>query len=104
MRLHERNLVEAGLVKRIHKTDTLGGRPEAFSGEKISFRASLIPESGSLEAGRRGLQSGAKIRLLAAADLDARVGDGVFVGDAFYIVLSVNRWYAHWELICGARP
>lgn len=103
MRLRERELVQACLVKRIRKPDALGGCPEAFSEERIPFRASLLPENGELQTLQRGLHSGKKIRLLSPSDLDAQAGDGVYVGEDFYIVQSVQRWLAHRELICGAR-
>ena len=103
MRLKERELTQAFLVKRVHENASLGSCPEAFSPEKIPFRASLLPEDGELRVNQYGLKSGAKIRLLAANDLAVKVGDGVYAADGFYIVQTVNRWSAHQEIICGAR-
>ena len=95
-------MIRAQLAKRIARTGALSGRPQAFSEEKISFRASLLPESGSLQAKEYGLKSGKRIRLLADSGLDAKAGDGVYIGDDFFIVQSVMRWTAHIELLCGA--
>ena len=103
MRLKERELTEACLRRRIAKTGALGSRPEAFSDEKVFFRASLLPDGGEMETAVRGLKSGAKIRLLAGKDLDVKAGDGVEMGDVFYIVQSVQKWLAHQEIICEAR-
>ena len=103
MRLRERELVRADLVKRINPSGSLGGRPEAFSGEKISFRASRLDEGGELKAERFGLQTGAKIRLLTGCGLSVKPGDGVYLGEDFYTVLAVKKWTAHQELVCGEK-
>ena len=103
MRLKERELIDVQLAKRIAKAGALGSRPEAFSEEKIPFRASLLPESGNLQSTQAGLKSGAKIRLLTGDDLAVKPGDGVWAKGDFYIVETVNRWSAHQEILCGAR-
>ena len=103
MRLKERALTEAHLVRRISKSGSLGSRPEAFSEEKIPFRASVLPEGGEMQAKERGLHSGAKIRLLTGDDLGVTPGDGVYVDGDFYVVRAVNKWTAHVEILCGAR-
>lgn len=103
MRLKERELTEACLRRRVAKSGALGSRPEAFSDEKVFFRASLLPDGGEMKTAVRGLKSGAQIRLLAGKDLAVKPGDGVQIGDAFYIVQSVQKWIAHQEIICGAK-
>ena len=103
MRLKERELIQALLARRIEKTGALGSCPEAFSQEKIPFRASLLPDGGGMQVRQSGLASGAKIRLLTGDDLSVRPGDGVHVGGEFYIVRTVNKWSAHRELLCEAR-
>ena len=92
MRLKERGLTEAYLVRRIAESGALGSRPEAFSEEKIPFRASILPDGGEMQAKERGLYSGAKIRLLTGDNLCVRPGDGIYVGEDFYIVQAVNKW------------
>ena len=103
MRLRERELITAELAKRTDVPGPMGGRPEVFSEEKTAFRASLLFEDGGLETTPRGLVSGEKIRLLAPAGLDVQAGDGVYVEGRLYAVLSVKKWTAHRELVCGAR-
>ena len=103
MRLKERELIEARLVKRVRREGALGSVPEAFSDAGIPFRASRLGEGGAMESTQRGLKSGEKIRLLTGCGLDVRAGDGVYAGDGFYIVQSVQRWIAHQEMICEAR-
>lgn len=103
MRLKERELIHADLVKRIARTGALGSCPEAFSEERIPFRASRLDESGNLEASRRGLMSGRKVRLLTGCKLQVSPGDGVYLDGDFYTVLAVKKWTAHIELVCGAK-
>jgi len=103
MRLCERRLIAASLEPRMEVVGPLGSRPEAFSGEKLPFRAALLDEDGGVVTGQRGLKSGGRIRLLAPADLVCRVGDGVWVDDDFYVIHSISRWTAHRELVCEAR-
>ena len=103
MRLRERELTEAHLVRRISEPGPLGSRPEAFSRERTPFRASVLPESGRMQAETCGLSSGKRLRLLTDMGLDAKAGDGVWLDGAFYVILSVGRWTAHQELECEAR-
>ena len=103
MRLREREQREAYLVRRMEKTGSLGSRPEAFSQEKFPFRAGVQPLGGDMKLGPSGLRSGEKLRLIAAEDLGAKVGDGVWLGDDFYVILGLRRWTAHIELECGAK-
>ena len=103
MRLRERELAEAHLVRRIREPGVLGSRPEAFSRERMPFRASVLPESGQMQAEAYGLSSGKRLRLLTDAGLEAKACDGVWLQDAFYVILSVRRWTAHQELECEAR-
>jgi len=103
MRLKERELIQAFLVKRVAPSGELGSRPESFSQERMPFRASLLPEGGEMQARQSGLKSGAKIRLLTGDDLPVRPGDGVYAGEDFYIARTVNRWSAHLEILCEAR-
>lgn len=103
MRLKEREQISAYLTKRIAKSGSLGSRPEAFSEEKIPFRASVLPEGGEMQVKERGLHSGAKIRLLTGDKLGVTPGDGVYVDGDFYVVQAVNKWTAHVEILCGAR-
>lgn len=102
MRLKEREMVHAQLVKRVKAAGGMGSRPEAFSDERTPFRASLIEQGGEMETAQHGLNTAKKIRLLACG-VDAKAGDGVYMGDDFYIVLAVERWTAHVELVCEAR-
>lgn len=103
MRLKERELIQAYLVKRADRIGALGSRPETFSQERIPFRASLLPEGGDMQVRQSGLKSGTKIRLLTGDDLPVKPGDGVYAGEDFYIARMVNRWSAHLEILCEAR-
>lgn len=103
MRLKEREQIGAYLIRRMAKSGSLGSRPEAFSEEKIPFRASVLPEGGQMQVRQNGLHTGANIRLLTGDDLCVTPGDGVIVGEDFYIVQTVNKWTAHIEILCGAR-
>ena len=94
---------QAFLVKRVEKTGSFGSRPEAFSNERISFRASILPDGGEIGRDERGMLPGKKLRLLAARDLNAAAGDGVYVDGEFFIIRSARKWTAHLELDCGAR-
>lgn len=100
MRLCERTLAQAWLAKRIREEGELGGVAERFSDEKIPMRASLLPEEGTLAARERGAVRGEKLRLLVSSGIDAAAGDGVWVEDGLWRILSVQRWTAHAELVC----
>ena len=103
MRLHERTLQTVRIAPRLHATGTLGGTSEAFSTVLTDARASVLPEDGGLQQKERGLVNRAALRLLVPVDTTVSVGDGVYVGEALYVVRDVQRWTAHLELRCEAR-
>jgi len=102
MRLCERTLIQAELAPRMDARGELGGLAERFSEERIAFRASRLPEGGGLDAGKRGAAARDEVRLLAAADVPAKAGDGVWMDGKMHRILCVQRWTAHVELICEA--
>ena len=103
MRLHERTLQTVRIAPRLHTTGALGGTSEAFSDVLTDVRASVLAEDGGLRQKERGLIDRAALRLLAPVDTAVSVGDGVYVGEALYVVRDVQRWTAHLELRCEAR-
>ena len=103
MRLMERTLKEIAIARRVESKGYLGGRAEAFSGERTLVRGSVLPENGELQVGEAGLSSGKKIRLLVPADTAVQEGDAAYVDEGMFIVKSVSPWTAHLELTCAAR-
>ena len=100
MRLAERTRLRVELTTRNCAAGALGGRAEGFSGERTAVWASVLPESGRLEALQRGAAGRDRLRLLVPADARVACGDGAFVRDRMYRVTSVQRWTAHLELEC----
>ncbi|MBQ8508248.1 MAG: hypothetical protein IJ466_12570 [Clostridia bacterium] len=103
MRLIERTLREISIAPRMERIGSLGGRAEGFSEEMTTVRGAVLPESGALSTGEKGLHSGAAIRLLVPADAQVKIGDGAWVEGSMYIVSAVRRWTGHLELECEAR-
>lgn len=102
MRFAERTLIRVQIAKRKRKIGELGGLSEAFSSEKTPTRASILPMDGALETMEAGARHPERIRILIAANAEAAAGDGVQIGDRMYRIIDVQRWAAHWELICEA--
>ena len=102
MRLAERTLLAVRLAPRAPRRGALGGMAEGFSDETVQLRASRIPESSTLEVAERGIKFREKLRLLVPGDVRATAGDGVWVEEKLYRIVSVLRWSAHLELICEA--
>lgn len=102
MRLCERGLLWAQIAPRIRQVDDLGGVSERFSEERIPVRVSVLPEGGEIAVDERGASARERLRLLAAADVQAQAGDGVWVQEKLWRICSVERWSAHRELVCEA--
>lgn len=102
MRLAERTLLAVRLAPRAPRQGALGGMAEGFSDETVRLRASRIPESSALETTERGMKSKEKLRLLVPGDARASAGDGVWVEEKLYRIVTVLRWSAHLELVCEA--
>lgn len=102
MRLKERTLTDVQLARRVCVPGALGGMAEAFSGETLSLRASVLPDGGELAVDEKGASDGARLRLLLPADARAACGDGVWVNGALWRIIAVRRWTAHVEWICEA--
>lgn len=102
MRFAERTLTLVQIAPRKRKTGALGGLSEAFSSEKTPIRASILPMDGALETLEAGARHPERLRILIAANAKAAAGDGVQIGDRMYRIIDVQRWAAHWELLCEA--
>lgn len=100
MRLAERTRMRVELAPRACVAGALGGRAERFSEERTAVWAAVLPEAGALEGQERGAVSRERLRLLVPADAKAACGDGAWVQDRPYRIVSVQRWTAHLELIC----
>lgn len=102
MRLAECMRVEVRLAPRILKEGELGSVTEQFSQETTLLRASKIEQGGELNAEARGMIYPARLRLLVYKGVQALPGDGVWVEESLYRILSIERWSAHEEWLCEA--
>lgn len=102
MRLMECMRLQVQLAPRIIKEGTLGSATEQFSEETILLRASRIPAGGDLSTEARGAVYPERLRLLLPIGVQANVGDGVWVEEKLYRILSLERWSAHEEWLCEA--
>ena len=102
MRLLEQTLVEVRLAPRVVRRDQLGGTAEAFSAQTVKLRAGRLPAGGEAEMRPQGAAYPRRMRLLVPGDTDAAAGDGIWMEESLWRILSVERWTAHVELICEA--
>lgn len=102
MRLKESTLTTVQIAPRMDKTGELGGLAEGFADERISLRATVLPDGGGLSVQERGAVNREKIRLLVPGDARVHSGDGVCIAGVMWRVAAVQRWSAHIELECEA--
>ena len=100
MRLKERQLLEVEIAPRACVKGALGSVTEGF-GEKVSVRASVLPQSGACSVQEGGLKSGKGLKIIIPKDIPVSEGDGVWLGGEMYTVSSVHAWRAHAELDCA---
>ena len=103
MRLKERQLVTVEIAPRVCVKGPLGSVTEAF-GEKVSVRASVLPENRAYAQSDAGIRSGEAVKIIIPKDVTVSAGDGVFMDGAIYVVSSVQKWRAHIELECAKKP
>lgn len=97
MRLLERTLKRIEIAPRCVETDALGGAAEAFSGERYSVRASVIPSTGKLVSRAAGVEQTQSMCLLMPREVQVEAGDGICVDSTLpnWRCVSVQRWTAH---------
>ena len=103
MRLKERELVRIEIAERACEKGPLGGVTEAF-GDKISVRASVLPEDKAFSVREGGLRGGEAVKIIIPKDVSVSAGDGVFMDGDTYVVSFVRCWRAHTELECAKKP
>ena len=101
MRLKERELVTVQIAPRVCVKGALGSVTAGF-GEKISVRASVLPENRAYSQSDAGIKSGEAIRIIIPKDAPVSEGDGVWLDGRQYAVSAAHKWRAHTELECAA--